>query len=97
MLSPTVRRTLIGALVGGGIFFLASLYQSVKAGGGLLRFAAPTAALVLIGATVGGLLGPLLGRIGSRGARDGGGGGKGGRAARRDARSERDVQEEESS
>lgn len=74
MLSPTVRRTVIGALVGGGIFFAATLYQSVRAGGDLLRFAAPTAAMVLIGATVGGLLGPLLGRIGSRGARDGGGG-----------------------
>lgn len=67
MSSATVRRTVIGALVGGGVFFLASLYQSLRAGGDPLRFAAPTAAMVVIGATVGGLLGPLLGRIGSRG------------------------------
>lgn len=97
MLSPTVRRTVIGALAGGGIFFAASLYQSVRAGGGLLRFAAPTAALVLIGATVGGLLGPLLGRIGSRGVRDGGGDGEGGRAGPSQGRPANEVQEEESS
>lgn len=66
MSSATVRRTVIGALVGGGVFFLASLYQSLRAGGDPLRFAAPTAAMVVIGATVGGLLGPLLGRIGGR-------------------------------
>lgn len=65
--SATVRRTVIGALVGGGVFFLASLYQSLRAGGDPLRFAAPTVAMVVIGATVGGLLGPLLGRIGGRG------------------------------
>lgn len=67
MSSATMRRTLIGALVGGALFFAASLYQSLRAGGDPLRFAAPTAAMVVIGATVGALLGPLLGRIGRRG------------------------------
>lgn len=81
MSSTTVRRTLIGALIGGGLFLLASLYQSLRAGGTPLRFAAPTAAMVVIGATVGGLLGPLLGRIGRR--RDGAGEeGEGGHGAR---------------
>ena len=65
-MNRTVRRTVVGALVGGGLFLLAAVYQSLRAGGELTQYAAPTAALVVIGATVGGLLGPLLGRIGSR-------------------------------
>lgn len=57
----TLRRTLWGAAVGAGLFGGGAVYQSVASGGELSRFLGPTAFMMALGATVGGLAGPLVG------------------------------------
>lgn len=90
----TVRRSLVGAAAGGGLFAVVSLYRSWVSPGPLLDYAGPVGLMVVIGATVGGLVGPLAGRIvarrretdgdgeAGRGGGDGGSG-DGGEEARR--------------
>lgn len=57
------RRSLVGAAWGGGLFGAVSVYRSWVAPGTLLDYAGPVGLLVVIGATVGGLVAPLLGEI----------------------------------
>ncbi len=56
-----VRRTLIGALAGASAFGIVSAYQASRAGVGLVATLGPLAFMMLIGGTIGGLAGPLLG------------------------------------
>lgn len=51
----------MGAAVGGGLFLSATLYLNWRSGSGLLANPGPVALFTLIGATVGGLVGPLVG------------------------------------
>ncbi len=62
----TLRDTLVGAVAGGALFAAVAIYRSVVAGGDLLAYAGPVGVFTLIGATVGGLTGPLLGRAVAR-------------------------------
>lgn len=57
------RRSLVGAAWGGGLFGAVSVYRSWVAPGSLLDYAGPVGLLVVIGATVGGLVAPLLGEV----------------------------------
>jgi len=61
--SSILRRTLIGAAVGGGLFAAVSIYRSILSPGPLLTYWEPVAVMLVIGATVGGLVGPLAGGI----------------------------------
>ncbi|MBI4520159.1 MAG: hypothetical protein HY701_04940 [Gemmatimonadetes bacterium] len=70
-----LKPTIIGLLVGAGLFALASLYRSATAGAGLFAHLQPVAFMTVIGGTVGGLAGPLVGAIvqrliGKRGGRE---------------------------
>lgn len=59
----TVHRTLAG-LAGGGLLFLAlGLYLNAATGFSLTENLGPLTMLVLVGATVGGLVAPLAGRL----------------------------------
>ncbi len=59
----TVRRTLAG-LAGGGLLFLAlGLYLNASTGFGLTENLGPLTMLTVVGATVGGLVAPLAGRL----------------------------------
>lgn len=69
------RWSLRGAGVVGGLFLAVAVVRTVLVGGGLVAHLAPTLAVTAIGATVGGLAGPLVG-----------GGLARRRAARKDAR-----------
>lgn len=61
-----VRRSLVGAALGGGLFGAVSVYRSWVAPGALLDYVGPVGLMVVIGATVGGLVGPLVGEIADR-------------------------------
>ncbi len=62
----TLRWTLIGAALGGGLFGALSVYRSVASGGPVLEHLNPIAVLTVIGLTVGGLIGPMMGAIVTR-------------------------------
>jgi len=57
-----VRDTLRGALGGAGLFGAIAMIQALRAGVGLIQVVQPILVFVLIGLTVGGLAGPLVGR-----------------------------------
>ncbi|MEE8148115.1 MAG: hypothetical protein V3T24_10960 [Longimicrobiales bacterium] len=57
----TLRWTVRGALVGGGAFTVATLFRSVTSGGPLIDHLNPILLFAVIGATTGGLVGPLVG------------------------------------
>lgn len=61
MVSPLVRRTLLGALIAGGLFGGVALVQILRSGVPPARVVEPLLVLVLLGATIGGLAGPLIG------------------------------------
>lgn len=56
------RLTLLGAALGGGAFMAMGLYMNVATGAPLLSNLGPMAVFAVIGATVGGLVGPLFRR-----------------------------------
>lgn len=61
--SSTLRRTLAG-LAGGGFVFLAlGLYLNAATGFGIAENLGPLMMLTVVGATVGGLVAPLAGRL----------------------------------
>lgn len=61
--ASTVRRTLAG-LAGGGLLFLAlGLYLNAATGFGIAENLGPLMMLTVVGATVGGLVSPLAGRL----------------------------------
>ena len=57
-----VRDTLRGALGGAGLFGAIAVIQALRAGVGVGQVVQPILVFVLIGLTVGGLAGPLVGR-----------------------------------
>lgn len=56
-----VRRTAIGALVGGGAFTVVTVFRSITSEVSFLASINPILLFAMIGATVGGLVGPLIG------------------------------------
>lgn len=62
----TVRHTLVGLAVGGVVFLGLGLYLNLTTGFAPVDHAGPLALLALVGATVGGLVGPLLGALARR-------------------------------
>ncbi len=58
----TLRHTFRGALAGVLIFGAVALVQAIRSGTPVLSVAQPIAVIGLIGLTVGGLAGPLIGR-----------------------------------
>lgn len=60
MSRSTLRATLLGVGLGGGLFLAAGLYLNLVSGAAPLANAGPLGAFTLIGVTVGGLTGPLL-------------------------------------
>lgn len=60
--SSRVRRSLAGAAVGALLFVLLGFYLNSAIGSGLLDHPGPRGFLALIGATIGGLVAPLLRR-----------------------------------
>ncbi len=63
---PTLRWTLIGAVGVGGLFAALSVYRSVASGGPAIQHLNPIAVMTVIGATVGGLIGPMVGVVVAR-------------------------------
>jgi len=59
--STKLRWTLIGAVGVGGLFAALSVYRSVASGGLAVQHLNPIAVMTVIGATVGGLIGPMIG------------------------------------
>lgn len=55
------RKTLIGAGTGGALFLALGAYLNLSIGAGPLANLGPLAMLTVIGATIGGLIGPLIG------------------------------------
>lgn len=62
----SLRRSGIGATVGAAVFGSVSLYRSLLAEGGVLDYLGPMGMMTVIGATVGGLVGPLIGEAWKR-------------------------------
>jgi hypothetical protein len=62
-----VRDTLRGVVVGGGLFGGVASVQALRAGVDLAAVIQPILVFALIGLTVGGLAGPLVGRALRRG------------------------------
>ncbi len=56
-----LRRTANGTLVGGGAFTVVTVFRSVTSEGPFLDSLNPILLFALIGVTVGGLVGPLVG------------------------------------
>lgn len=56
------RVTLLGAAIGGGAFVAMGLYMNMATGAPPLSNLGPMAVFAVIGATVGGLVGPLFRR-----------------------------------
>ncbi len=56
-----VRRTLFGFVAGAAAFGLASAYQAISSGVGLGSTLGPLGFMMLLGGTIGGLAGPLIG------------------------------------
>jgi len=65
-MDASVRWTLIGASVGGGLFLALSLYRSIASGGPSVSHLNPIGVMTVIGITVGALVGPLVGAIVAR-------------------------------
>lgn len=61
-MTPLVRRTLVGALVGGGAFGGVALLQALRSGAPFPAVLQPIAVITVLGLTVGGLAGPLVGQ-----------------------------------
>lgn len=57
-----IRATAVGAGIGGAVFLLVGLYLNVATGSSALAHPGPVGMLVVIGATVGGLVAPLFRR-----------------------------------
>jgi hypothetical protein len=57
-----LRRTLIGAAVGGLLFAAVSVLQAVRSGATFPRVLQPIGVFALIGLTIGALAGPLVGQ-----------------------------------
>lgn len=57
----TIRSTLLGLAWGGGLFAAIGVYRSLVGGGPFLQHLNPIGLMTVIGATVGGLIGPLVG------------------------------------
>lgn len=70
--ATTLRRTLVGAAVGGALFGGVAVYRSLTAGGDLTGYLGPVGFMAVLGATVGALAGPLAGRAVARLRRSGG-------------------------
>lgn len=62
----SVRWTIVGSLSTGGLFGAAGIFRSLASGASPIDQSAPIGALALVGATVGMLLGPLVGGIAKR-------------------------------
>jgi hypothetical protein len=62
----TVRDTLRGVVIGGALFGGVAALQALRAGVSLASVIQPILVFALIGLTVGGLAGPLLGRAARR-------------------------------
>ena len=58
----TVRWTVKGMLVAGGVFLTIGIIKSIYSGGPFLPHLNPIGLMTVIGATVGGLVGPLVGK-----------------------------------
>ena len=65
-----IRATLVGAGLGGGAFLLVGLYLNHATGSPPLSHPGPVGMLVVIGATVGGLVAPLFRRWRAPGSSD---------------------------
>ncbi len=65
-LKDTGRWTLISGVVGGGLFLALSMYRSIASGGPSWTHLNPIGVMTVIGATVGALVGPMLGAIAAR-------------------------------
>jgi hypothetical protein len=61
--SSTVTRTLAGLAVGGVVFLALGLYLNAATGFGIAENLGPLMMLTVVGATVGGLIAPLGGRL----------------------------------
>ncbi len=61
MSKSTLRWTILGVAWGGGLFAALSIYRSLANGGPFLQHLNPIAVMTVIGATVGGLIGPMIG------------------------------------
>ena len=66
MLKDSGRWTMIGAAVGGGLFLALSVYRSIASGGPSWSHLNPIGVMTVIGATVGALVGPMMGAIADR-------------------------------
>ncbi len=66
MLKDSGRWTMIGATVGGGLFLALSVYRSIASGGPSVSHLNPIGVMTVIGATVGALVGPMMGAIAAR-------------------------------
>ncbi len=64
--AATLRWTIVGAVSAGGLFAAMSIYRSVASGGLELAHLNPIAVMTVIGATVGGLIGPMVGMARAR-------------------------------
>lgn len=62
MREGVLLRTVVGAAVGAGIFGVLGLYLNATIGAPLFSNPGPVAVLVVIGATIGALVGPLFRR-----------------------------------
>ena len=62
----TLYSTIIGMAWGGGLFAALSIYRSLASGGSVVQHLNPIAVMTVIGATVGGLIGPMIGAIRAR-------------------------------
>lgn len=58
----TVRWTAKGMIAVGGVFLAIGIVKSIYSGGPFLPYLNPIGLMTVIGATVGGLVGPLVGR-----------------------------------
>lgn len=63
-----IRASLRGAAIGGAVFLLLGVYLNRMTGAGPFEHPAPLAVLVVIGATVAGLVAPLFRRARARSA-----------------------------
>lgn len=61
MSSSLIRRTALGAVIGGGLFLGVALVQVLRTDVSPVRVLQPLLVLAVLGATVGALGGPLLG------------------------------------
>jgi len=62
----TLRRTLTGAAIGGGLFGGLALLQAMRSGAPFPGVLQPVLVVAVIGLTVGGLAGPLVGQVWAR-------------------------------